>query len=143
MSPTNDRLPAYGKVLVVDDDANVLNVIERFLTRKLPGARIYAAGDAEHALDVMESQSIDVVLSDYRLPRANGLELLGYMQRHYPHAHRLMLTGAPIEGLAFEASESAGTERFFMKPVDLGALARVIDSILRGMTVHGGHGPQV
>jgi len=136
MEPRIDKTPVHGMILVVDDDPDLLKMLRRFLGRMLPGAHVLGASDAEHALDIMDQHGVDVILADYRLPRANGVELLGYLRRHYPQTRRIMLTGDPDDGLALTASRDAGTERFFMKPLDLNALSRVLEQMLRATTVH-------
>jgi two-component system, NtrC family, response regulator len=64
----------YNKVLIIDDELDLRNLIKRLL--ELEGYKILTAGTAAEALDVLNKNEIDIVVSDVRLPDKNGLELI-------------------------------------------------------------------
>ena len=71
--PTIDAMDAAPRVLVVDDEPIVLEVLTRYLTRE--GFGVDTAGDGEEALATFEANHPDLVLLDLMLPRIDGLEV--------------------------------------------------------------------
>lgn len=63
-----------GTILAVDDEPRVLTFLTRFLTDE--GHRVVTAGDGRDALDVLDQQSVSLVLLDLMMPRVNGLQML-------------------------------------------------------------------
>ena len=122
--------PHRATVLVVEDDPNVRQMIVAQLERRMPDATIVAAADAREGLAELDRQPVDLILSDYHLPGKNGLDFLSQARREFPQTRRVMLTGAPEEGLAVDAARDAGIDRFFVKPIDMTALARIVGQLL-------------
>jgi DNA-binding NtrC family response regulator len=104
------------RVLVVDDTQDLLRAINRILGRYFD---VVTAGGAHEALVVLETESIDVVLSDLNMaPGPNGLWLLGEVARLHPTVRRLLMsTPDPIAGLD-EALADGTVQRFFEKPLE-------------------------
>jgi CheY-like chemotaxis protein len=71
-----------GTVLVVENEANMRRVLGTLLRRD--GLRVLEAGDGQDALDVLARERVDAVLTDLKMPRMNGLELLAEAARHHP-----------------------------------------------------------
>lgn len=117
-------------VLIVEDDRDVRLVIQKQLERRMPGVEVHAAPDGPAALAFLARAHVDLILSDFRMPGMSGMDLLRQASREFPATHRIMLTGCPDEGLAIAASRDVGAERFFVKPLDFGALAHTILGIL-------------
>ena len=133
MSARRDDAPRHARpsVLVVEDDPNVRLMIVAQLERRLPDVDVIGAADAKEGLAVLDRAHVDLILSDFHLPDMNGLEFLTRARREHPATRRVMLTGAPEEGLALDASREAGIERFFVKPLDMTAFSGVVKKILR------------
>lgn len=65
-------------VLIVDDSAAIRKILQRVLRQTGMAIRtIYEAGDGQEALDVLNVQSVHLVLSDINMPKMDGLQLLG------------------------------------------------------------------
>ncbi len=80
-------------ILFVDDEAQILRGIRRMLScTDNPWEMTFANGGAE-ALEVLEAQPIDVIVSDIRMPKMNGAELLNLVKEIYPHVIRVALSG--------------------------------------------------
>jgi two-component system NtrC family sensor kinase len=122
--------PSHPKILLVEDDENVRAMIVAHLERRLSNAEVIPVPDAKRALQALEKSDVDLILSDFHLPDMNGLEFLTKARRAYPSAKRVMLTGAPDEGLAVDASREAGIDRFFVKPLQMEAFAHAVKGLL-------------
>jgi signal transduction histidine kinase len=101
-------------VLFVDDEANVLRSIGRVLRHE--PYRILTASSAAEALEILNSQEIQMIVSDQRMPKATGIELLETARELYPDTIRLMLTGYSDLKTAEEAINKVEIYRFLSKP---------------------------
>jgi len=75
----------------VDDEPRILSALRRMLRRE--GYEIATAGSAREALALLESQAVDLVLSDHRMPGTSGVELLCEVRRRWPATARMLLSG--------------------------------------------------
>jgi len=82
---------AGRKILLVDDDDNLRNVLEQNLT--LAGFEVATADDGRAAADLLAVQPFDLVLTDLIMPRMDGIELLGEMRKHYPRIPVIAMSG--------------------------------------------------
>jgi two-component system, NtrC family, sensor kinase len=102
------------RVLLVDDEPQVLAALRRVLARR--GFEVMTAPDAESALQQLPGVCPDVVISDFRLPGLNGVELLNSVSKLIPNARRALLSGyADLNGHTFEGT-------FLRKPWDTAEL---------------------
>ena len=102
------------KILFVDDEANVLQSMQRQLRKRFP---LETALSGEEALrKLKEKGPFAVVVSDMRMPGMNGIELLTRVKSLYPDTVRIMLTGNADQETAIEAVNSGRIFRFLTKP---------------------------
>ena len=111
------------RVLVVEDEHGVLEALEDFV-REL-GCQSMGARTAEEALRLVESESVDVVLLDLRLPGMSGLEFLRLRAVRDRGIPVVVISGIATEPEAHEALE-LGALDFLRKPVGLDRLADVL-----------------
>jgi CheY-like chemotaxis protein len=85
---------AQHNVLFVDDDADFLLTLQELygLMSKRTWL-IHSATSANQALEILDSQKIDLVVVDYNMPVIDGIQLIGILQRRHPHLKRAVLTG--------------------------------------------------
>ena len=102
------------RVLLVDDNATVLTVLEELLRRNIPSIVILTASSGQDALRVLQTATVDVVLSDVSMPNGDGFFLLEEVQRQWPSLPVVLMSGEPVESRALEA----GAKAFFSKPLD-------------------------
>jgi two-component system phosphate regulon response regulator OmpR len=115
-------------LLVVDDDARLRALLQRFLAEQ--GFRVTVAGDAAAARQALGAMSYDLVVLDVMMPGETGLELTEALRRDGQDVPILMLTaaGAPDDRIAgFEH----GADDYLAKPFDPRELALRIRTILR------------
>jgi len=101
------------RILVVDDSPDTLEVIKRNLETK--GFGVFTAPGAVEAIKIIESSTVDLVITDLKMPKVDGLSLIRHIQENYKNTGVMMITGYPsIEG-AVEAVKS-GAEEYLSKP---------------------------
>jgi DNA-binding NtrC family response regulator len=101
-------------VLIVDDEKHVLSALERAL-RKEPFT-VLTAASAEEGLTLLSAREVSLVVSDYNMPRMNGLAFLKQVKAQYPHILAIMLTGQAELEIAVKAINEAGVYKFIQKP---------------------------
>ncbi|HWQ93540.1 MAG TPA: response regulator, partial [Clostridia bacterium] len=103
-----------GKVLIVDDDADLRSVLRALFEGD------YQVSEAETGAALQKNLSQDqpdVVLLDVKLPDADGLELLPQMKKRWPETEVIVLTGFDDVSMAVEAGKR-GAYNFVTKPFD-------------------------
>ncbi len=102
------------KILFVDDEPNVLQSIQRQLRNRF---ELATAEGGEEALRILREEGpFAVIVTDMRMPRMNGVELLAQVKDQYPDMVRLMLTGNADQETAMEAVNTGQIFRFLNKP---------------------------
>jgi DNA-binding response OmpR family regulator len=104
---------AVSRVLIVDDEARIRDVLARVLTRE--GHSVETAADGVDALDVLGSRQIELVLLDLLMPRKNGLQVLREM-RPGPHRPPVIVLSAVDEVAATVQALDAGAVDYVNKP---------------------------
>ncbi len=102
-------------ILLVDDEAQILQVIGDFLADC--GYESTTAGDGAEALKVLEERDdIDLVISDIRMPRMSGIEFLKAARVRFPGVPVILLTGHGDEHVAITALQE-GAQDYLKKPI--------------------------
>jgi len=114
------------KILIVDDDPNILHGYQRSLRKRFD---LTTALDGPSALSKIELDGpFAVVVSDMRMPGMDGLELLMRLKSLQPDTVRIMLTGNADQKTAVDAVNQGEVFRFLTKPCDSHNLASAIDA---------------
>jgi CheY-like chemotaxis protein len=116
-------------ILVVDDEPMALNLLERFLNRR--GYRVTTAADGVDALAVCEQDEPHLVLTDLRMPRMDGLELIRRLRVERRDVRIIAMTGNTFMGGDGDAL-NAGAEMVLRKPLKLMDLHGFIQGMLTG-----------
>jgi DNA-binding NtrC family response regulator len=106
------------RILLVDDEANVLTALQRALRQFLPEneVEIQVCQDPELALLRCGETSFDVVMSDYRMPGLTGGDFLQVLKTLQPEAVRLVLSASNDIGEVMDAINRAEVYRYVAKP---------------------------
>src|SRR5215470_7302968 len=105
--------PESANILVVDDEGAIRYSISKTLQRV--GYQVSAAASGEEALEMLEEQNFDVVLTDIRMPGLTGVELLAKIKEKAPDAIVILMTGYASLGTAVE-SLRLGAHDYLIKP---------------------------
>ncbi|MFW6152796.1 MAG: response regulator [Halobacteriota archaeon] len=90
-------------VLHVDDDPDFVEMAKLFLERIQDDLTVVTAYSAIDALDRLEEESIDAIISDYQMPRMDGIDLLRSVREEYPDLPFILCTARGSEEVATEA----------------------------------------
>lgn len=112
-------------VLLVDDEENILNALQRLLMDE--DFDIETATSGEAALAKLQTlEYVGLIVSDQRMPGMNGAEFLGRSREFAPHAQRILLTGYSDINATIEAINKGGAARYISKPWDDDDLTQTI-----------------
>ncbi len=117
-----------SSILIVDDDLNALKGMEQFLARK--DRRILTAADAGAAMEILGKETVDVMISDIRLPGQSGISLMEESLRLYPETDVILMTGYGSIEDAVTAMQK-GAESYLTKPLNPDELEIVLSRLLR------------
>ena len=116
------------KILIVEDDKELRELFSAFLSDN--GFSVFAAEDGREALFVMETQFVDLVVTDIMMPHMDGYELTRQVRAAYPALPILMITAK--NGLDYKSEGfQSGTDDYMVKPVDLPELLWRVKALLR------------
>ena len=105
---------ASDRILIVDDDTNILESFRRRFSAKL---EVYTSAGPKEALEsISKNGPFAVVVSDYRMPVMNGIELLSRVKKTQPDTVRILLTGYADLNTAIEAVNQGNIFRMLTKP---------------------------
>ncbi len=103
-------------LLLVDDEQNIVSALKRLVRRD--GYEILTANSGAEALEILEKNAVDVIISDQRMPGMTGVEFLSKVKELYPDTIRLMLSGYTELTSVTDAINEGAVFRFLTKPWD-------------------------
>ncbi|MBN2562846.1 MAG: sigma-54-dependent Fis family transcriptional regulator [Phycisphaerae bacterium] len=119
-------------ILVVDDTRSTLEVLQRSLAAD--GYTTYTAPNAVDALNLLDGTFVDLVITDLKMPKISGIDLIRHIRENYKNTAVMMITGYATVESAVEAVKS-GAEEYVAKPFTdselCAAVRRVLDRLKR------------
>ncbi len=112
-------------ILIVDDE----EIIRDLCARALKEYRVLQAQNGREALDILENQAVDIILTDVMMPVVNGLELLQSIKEHAPDQPVLVMTGFADKEIILKALK-AHADDFIEKPINLLQMKASIEKAL-------------
>jgi len=116
-------------VLIVDDEDMVITSVRAFLNLETDFA-IQGFTDPQEAARFVETHPVDVIVSDYLMPKMNGIQLLAKAKQLQPEAARVLLTGHADKQSAIQAINEVGLFQYLEKPWDNSQLLLVVQSAI-------------
>jgi DNA-binding NtrC family response regulator len=116
-------------VLIVDDEEMVITSLRAYLQLETE-FDIHGFTLPEEAARYVETHPVDVVVTDYLMPRMNGLELLARSKGLQPEAARVLLTGHADKQSAIKAINEVGLYQYLEKPWDNAQLLLIVHSAI-------------
>lgn len=101
------------KLLIVDDEPEILSSLERQFKRKY---QVFTTTSAKDALELLKHESIQLIISDQRMPEMSGAEFLAIVNRLYPSALKLLLTAYSDIEAVVKAINEGQVYRYITKP---------------------------
>ncbi|MEB2335385.1 MAG: response regulator, partial [Burkholderiales bacterium] len=118
------------RILVAEDDRRMRELIAAVLGEIEPNVEIVTAADAHEAMDLFEADHAAVVLTDLRMPGADGLDLLKFVRQRDPQTQVVLVTGHGTVESAVAALKQ-GAFDYVEKPFDTVKLRCVVENALR------------
>jgi len=111
-------------ILIVDDDLGLQKILGLSLQKYKDDFTILFAADGEEAIRTLENRTINLLVTDIKMPKVDGLALLSHMSVNYPAVPCIVLTSYTVPGL--KEKLSSRILHFLKKPVDPPVLASLI-----------------
>lgn len=118
------------RVLVVDDEDDMLWMLQRNLNKGMSEVEVLAASSGEEALAVLSDKEVHLVITDINMPGINGLDLLIEVNNRYPDTGVIIMTAYPSNSFEREAM-MGGSLRFVEKPFDINDMRKIVGDILK------------
>ena len=111
-------------ILVVDDEEMMRSLLTKILTRD--GYKILTAEDGQAALDLLAHEPVSIIISDIKMPRLNGFELLKAVKTKYPRIGMIMMTAY---GDTFTVKDALllGADEYITKPFKSFEISLVVE----------------
>ncbi|BBO79596.1 response regulator [Desulfosarcina ovata] len=121
------------KLLLVDDESDFLNTLLKRMKRR--DVDVQGVDSGEAALAWLETNAVDVVILDVRMPGMDGIEALREIKQRHPLVEVIMLTGHASMEVAIEGMEM-GAFDYLMKPMDMDELLYKAEDAFKKKTIH-------
>lgn len=115
-------------ILVVEDDEPMRHMIAEVLEPL--DAKVLLSRNAQHAMDILDSHEVGVVLTDLRMPHADGIEILNYAKQRNLMTQVVLITGHATVESAIDALKN-GAYDYLRKPFEPADLRREIENALQ------------
>ncbi|HTY98776.1 MAG TPA: sigma-54 dependent transcriptional regulator, partial [Rhodocyclaceae bacterium] len=122
-----EAMPASGRLLIVDDEEAALLNLERAMKKQ--GYAVVAARSGAEALALLDSQTFDLLLTDLRMEKVDGMQLLRACREKHPEMEVVMITGFATAEAAVQAMKQ-GAFHFVAKPYRLAEVRKVVAEAL-------------
>ncbi len=120
-----------GKILVIDDDEDVREVLRLHLEGA--GFNVLEAENGEDGINILRSEdnmiNVGLILCDIRMPKVNGAECVDFLKKEAPGIPVVMVTGYPDTEMAISFLKK-GVKNYLVKPVEKEKLLDVVDDIV-------------
>jgi CheY-like chemotaxis protein len=139
VSPIPMRLlTSFGttRVLVVEDDQDLCDVVQRMLKRS--GFATAGASSGREALGVLRTEPIDLVITDMVMPEMDGVELMRVLQKERPDLPIITLSGMDDVMEYRRIAAHLGARVALLKPVSRADLVRAVTNALAGQVSNSG-----
>lgn len=115
-------------ILVVDDEQEIRNMLDRHF--RLHDYRVLTAKNGAEALEVLSTNSVDVVVSDIKMPIMDGVQLLRELRESYPMIRPIMITGYVTLANALSCLRYGASTCLFKPLEDLEQLDRAVEDAI-------------
>lgn len=119
-------------ILIIDDDISVRDVLVMMIEQT--GYNVLGASSLKNALEQYKEKlekDITLIMLDYSIPNENFFETVKIINKDYSHIKLCVITGALENSLKEKIIETSNVCKFITKPVKIGDLQQILDSILQ------------
>ncbi len=108
-------MAATHKILLLDDDEQLLELYQQLLQDLPSRPEVQICSSGARAISLLEAEAFTVLVTDLRMPKMDGLQVLAIVRRKFPHLRIIVLTALVDEEFRSRAY-AQGVELFFQKP---------------------------
>jgi len=120
-----------GKVLIIDDESDVRDVLKFHLSEN--NYQIIEAENGQEGMDLLKSgdnlSNVGVILCDIRMPKVNGIECIQYIRQEAPGIPIVVVTGFPDTQMAVNLLNE-GVKEYLVKPVEKEKLVATVERLV-------------
>ncbi|MBV2167128.1 MAG: response regulator [Bdellovibrio sp.] len=120
--------PKKGRLLIIDDESELREVLIALL--ETSASLIQEAANGVEGIELLKTQQFDAVLSDEKMPKKSGMDVLKWMRENGINTPFIIHTGFGQKDIVYDA-QRLGVYAFVSKPWDERALIRTIEEALR------------
>lgn len=124
------------RVLITDDDVQLLTILTESLEKYKDKFEIVTAKNGLEAILALQKQTFSTVITEIRMPKVNGLVLLGYLTKNFPDLPCIIITDSSSERLRRQLKKE--TVQYMEKPFRIPELAKTILDVLERKKRFGG-----
>lgn len=117
------------RILLVDDDPALLKALPTTISLRMIGVEVQTTAEASMALNLLQEQDYDVIISDILMPGMDGLELLDIVTERHPETPVLLITGHSKQEMAIQALRG-GAYDYILKPIQRDAFLASLERAL-------------
>jgi len=121
--------PKSATILVVDDEPDICETVKDLLESCIAGAHVRTARSGRAALELLTREHVDLIVTDYKMPGMNGVQLLSAAEKVAPGLPHILITAFDPE-LVRELGSRAARENIVRKPFDG---AKLVDQVERAL----------
>ena len=128
-SPTKNETLLRPHVIVVDDEESIRMLFEKILIREGLQVEVYHSGNP--ALEALKTRDFDLIISDYRIPDYNGIDLIQEAKKFHPQIGAILVTGVGTEQTIIDAFTKGHVDYYISKPIDIDQFKQQVRLALR------------
>lgn len=118
------------RILVLDDEQEVLRICYRALNESGRGYVVVTASTADQARAYLQEQEFDLLILDIHLPEENGLSLLKYVRKTQPDLPAMLITGYPAVNTVIDAVRM-NVREYVVKPFTVRRLLEAVEASMQ------------
>ena len=120
------------KILIVDDEVTVCDLLKDFLTLK--GYEVFTASDGHTAINKVKKVCPHIVLLDIVMPGISGIQLLQEIKKLNPKTEVIMITAVPDQGIITESIDLGACD-YIRKPMDLKHVENIVMKTINNLKI--------
>lgn len=115
------------KILVIEDNVNLREILKDCL--EINNYKVEIARNGQEGIMLLKKQWFDLVITDFRMPKMNGIEVIRWIKQRDPKVKTILISGDDMVFVE-PVAKAAGADYIFAKPFDFSSLKKIINKLL-------------
>lgn len=121
-------------ILIVDDEISILTVLKSSLKKLETSCNVFTATNGEDALQLLQNQKLDLVITDYKMAGMDGLELIAAVRSIRPETRTILMT-AFGDNAVQEETRKLQAYRYLTKPLEINDFRQIVQEAMDSLAV--------